>query len=46
MVICGYKCSIMWSMPMIADEYHDELLKQQQQSVKTESVSVHVRELL
>jgi len=34
----------MWSMPMIADEYHDELLKQQ--SVKTELVSVHVRELL
>jgi len=29
---------------MIADEYQDELLKQQ--SVKTELVSVHVRELL
>ena len=29
---------------MIADEYQDELLKQQ--SVKTESVSVQVRELL
>jgi hypothetical protein len=40
----------MWSIPMIADKpviadkYQDELLKQQ--SVKTESVSVHVRELL
>jgi hypothetical protein len=34
----------MWSISMIADEYQDELLKQQ--SVKTESVSVHVRELL
>ena len=31
-------------MPMIADEYQDELLKQQR--VKTELVSVHVRELL
>ena len=29
---------------MIADEHQDELLKQQ--SVKTESVSVHMRELL
>ena len=29
---------------MIADEYQDELLKQQ--SVKTELVSVHGRELL
>jgi hypothetical protein len=34
----------MWSVPMIADEYQDELLKQQ--SVKTELVSVHMRELL
>ena len=34
----------MLCMPMIADEYQDELLKQQ--SVKTELVSVHVRELL
>jgi len=30
--------------PMKADKYQDELLKQQ--SVKTELVSVHVRELL
>jgi hypothetical protein len=44
LIIFGYKCIIMWSIPMIADEYHDKLLKQQ--SVKTESVSVHVRELL
>jgi len=29
---------------MIADEYQDELLKQKR--VKTESVSVHLRELL